>query len=385
MVKDFFAKKREWSKYKDMILGYYLTPYLPKVCSMGRPVVIVDCFAGKGRFDDGTDGSPRIIAQAIKVWADKGKQVEALVAEERKALFCQLEENVREFGSLCRPVHQEFEKTIADINRLARTHSVFVYIDPYGLKPLKFSLLASIYRHLDSGTSVEVLMNFHAPSLVRNGRAALGLTKKETSDNDEGDDSEDEVKNTMSPEEVDEIAGGDYWRKIVSSDLAFSEMEQACVHEYMKCMAQFFKGVCCYPVKEKYAHKVPKYWLLFGSRYPGALVLINDAVCRARDRFLKKECVDNMLFDTRKKDEWHDPARLQQAMLTVLGATPRLQRRDLIVRSLESVFGEYLEKEHRYAIYELLKRDALYSASGKKKFNDTEWLSRQPFTGGKRT
>lgn len=116
MVKDFFAAKREWSKYKDMILGYYLTPYLPKVCSLGKPVVIVDCFAGAGRFDDGTDGSPRIIAQAIGKWASKGKPVQALLVEGNKTLFRQLEDNVREFGSLCRPVHGSFEDSVAEGN-----------------------------------------------------------------------------------------------------------------------------------------------------------------------------------------------------------------------------------------------------------------------------
>ena len=30
-MNDFFERKREWSKYKDFILGYYLEPYIPKV------------------------------------------------------------------------------------------------------------------------------------------------------------------------------------------------------------------------------------------------------------------------------------------------------------------------------------------------------------------
>jgi three-Cys-motif partner protein len=210
MVKDFFTAKREWSKYKDMILGYYLTPYLPKVFRIGKPVVIVDCFAGKGRFDDGTDGSPRIIAKAIEKWASKGRSVQALFVEEKKRLFRQLEENVHEFGDLCQLLPGSFEDSVTEIEKLARSHTVFVYIDPYGLKPLKFSLLISIYRHLKTGTSVEVLMNFNSPSLVRNGRAALGLTQKDVPEDEWFLDSEEEATRTMSPEEIDEIAGGQY-------------------------------------------------------------------------------------------------------------------------------------------------------------------------------
>ena len=33
--KTFFEKKRHWSKRKDKILGYYLTPYLAKVSKLG--------------------------------------------------------------------------------------------------------------------------------------------------------------------------------------------------------------------------------------------------------------------------------------------------------------------------------------------------------------
>lgn len=381
MVKDFFIEKREWSKYKDMILGYYLTPYLPKVCRLGRPVVIVDCFAGAGRFNDGTDGSPRIIANAVKAWADKGKNVKALFVEEKKTLFCQLQENVREFGPLCQLVHGTFEDSVAEIGKLAQTHTLFVYIDPYGLKPLKFSLLSSIYRHLSAGASVEVLMNFNSPSLVRNGRAALGLTQKDVPEDEYKwlDDFEDVEKRTMSPEEIDEIAGGDYWRSIVSSERSFSEMEQLCVSEYMAQMSRYFRGVCCYPIKEKYTHRIPKYRLLFGSRHPDAMLLINDAVCNARDQFLRKERVDGWLIDQRQEDEKHDPARLREAILKVIGDSAKFKRRDLIVRCLEIVFGEYKEGEHKAAISSLLKEGILFSVSGKMRINDNEWLSKRPF------
>jgi three-Cys-motif partner protein len=383
MVKDFFGAKREWSKYKDMILEYYLPPYLAKVRSIGKPVVIVDCFAGTGRFDDGTDGSPRIIAQAIVNLTSKGEAVEALLVEEKRTFFRQLEDNVREFGSTCKPRHESFEKSTAEIDRLAKSHSVFVYIDPYGLKPLKFSLLSSIYRHLKSGTSVEVLMNFNSPSLVRNGRAALGLTQKKIPEDEWFLDSEEEAKRTMSPEEIDDIAGGKYWRGIVSSDMTFSGMEDACARGYMSKMSQYFQGVRDYPIKESYTHKIPKYRLIFGSRHPDAMLLMNDAVCKARDQFLKKERVEGRLFDLRKEDEKHDPVRLEDTIRSVLDTVDRMRRRDLIVGTLELLFGKYLEKECKSAIYALQKKGVLYSVSGKTRFNDDELLSIRPFHGGK--
>lgn len=58
--KDFFKKKNEWSEIKDRLLGCYLTPYFQKVLLTRKPIFYVDCFAGKGKFEDGKDGSPLI-------------------------------------------------------------------------------------------------------------------------------------------------------------------------------------------------------------------------------------------------------------------------------------------------------------------------------------
>lgn len=227
-------------------------------------------------------------------------------------------------------------------------------------------------------------MNFHSFSLVRNGRAALGLTQKEVPEDEWSLDFEDEGKRTMSPEEIDDIAGGEYWRGIVSSEMASFEMDQACAREYMAKMSRYFQGVRSYPIKQRYTHKIPKYRLIFGSRSPHAMLLINEAVCRARDQFLKIERVDDRLFDLRQDNEKHDSIRLEEAILTVLDRADGMKRRDLIVGTMESLFGEYLEKEYRNAIYALQKKGVLFSASGKTRFNDDEWLSTRPFSRGSR-
>ena len=65
-VYDFFKRKRDWSKYKDLILDYYLGPYLQIVKQIRKPILVVDCFAGPGRFDDGQSGSPLIIAKHLQ-------------------------------------------------------------------------------------------------------------------------------------------------------------------------------------------------------------------------------------------------------------------------------------------------------------------------------
>lgn len=62
---DFFVEKKAWSVVNDELLGCYFMPYLSKILHTYRPLVYVDCFAGKGKFDDGNPGSPLIALEVI--------------------------------------------------------------------------------------------------------------------------------------------------------------------------------------------------------------------------------------------------------------------------------------------------------------------------------
>jgi len=365
MTSDFFQSKKPWSPYKDMILAYYLTPYLSKVCSLGKPVVVVDCFAGPGCFEDGSDGSPLIIAKAVRKIAEKGKAVSALFIEEKRKYFQPLQASVKDYQDVCRTVHGSFEDSARDIADMGCNNTVFVYIDPYGIKPLRFDILAGIYANITKGSSVEVLLNFNAPSLIRNGLAALKCSQQ--------DDNYEELDRTMTPADIDTIAGGDYWRDIVTSDMPFSEKEEQCVFEYIRQMKQYFDEVCSYGIKEKYEHSFPKYRLLFGSRHEDAFILMNDAICNARDEFLGKQRVDGYLFDMRADDEIHDPARLRQAIMESL--TTSMTRKKLIGSAMHRVFAEYKKSEYKRIIGSLLKEGSLFANSGKTRINDREVLS----------
>ena len=62
---DFFVEKKAWSVVKDELLGCYFMLYVSKILHTYRPLVYVDCFAGKGKFDDGNPGSPLIALEVI--------------------------------------------------------------------------------------------------------------------------------------------------------------------------------------------------------------------------------------------------------------------------------------------------------------------------------
>lgn len=141
----------------------------------------------------------------------------------------------------------------------------------------------------------------------------------------------------------------------------------------MELMKKYFDKVCCYSIKEKYEHIIPKYRLLFGSRHEDAFILMNDAICNARDKFLGKQCIDGYLFDMRAKDEIHDPQRLQQAIVDSL--TKSMTRKKLISGAMHKVFAEYKESEYKRMIGDLIKDKKILSESGKTRINDKEVLS----------
>ena len=61
---NFFNEKKEWFEVKDELLGCYFKPYFTKIIHARYPIFYVDCFAGKGKLDDGKDG-PSLIALEI--------------------------------------------------------------------------------------------------------------------------------------------------------------------------------------------------------------------------------------------------------------------------------------------------------------------------------
>lgn len=66
---DFFDKERPWSRLKNSILGSYMVPYLAKVANRQQSIVLVDAFAGPGKLEDGSPGSPLLIGSAAEKYA----------------------------------------------------------------------------------------------------------------------------------------------------------------------------------------------------------------------------------------------------------------------------------------------------------------------------
>lgn len=371
----FFDYKRPWSKRKDLILSYYLTPYITKIATQKRPVLIVDGFAGPGRFEDGDIGSPLIIATKLKSAIEKGLGVDAslLAIESSRPEFDKLKVNLAGFN-FASARYGTFLESIEEIRSLSMNHSVFLYVDPWAIEGLDWAALDSIFEMLNAGSSIELLLNFNVQAFARRGRAALQLSKPENPDDIEGNDEEWEraINNLVEADRLDAVAGGDWWRNILAQQKDFvSELKLLTdgLCERLRCR---FREVFTHTIKAKESHTTPKYVLVFCSRSDHALPLINDASVRSLEMYADEHRPDTpMLFETLSQTIVPDVSEIYPAIrMNAPEKSNAMPRRSLAIAVIRDLPGRHLLSTINKAIGEMLKNGQLQSETGKTRIND---------------
>jgi|SRR3989339_317113 len=296
-TQDFFKSKRPWSILKDGILDYYLTPYTSKLLYSGAPLVIIDCFAGKGRFEDGAIGSPIIIGKHLKdiIEKDPRSKIKAFFIE--KKYFNELAGNMKGFKN-CEVINGAYESSMQDILKLPKEINLFMYIDPYGIKNLDFDFFDQLKNR--GFHSFEFLINFNAFGFLREGcnkiKNYCELFPDEVEDesvqlDDYYSDEKDAIGN------LDKIAGGDYWQGILKeyynknlltkSKINMLKAEEFFVAEYMNRHRKLFKYVVNVPIKKK-IDNIPKYRMIFGTDHEDGLLLMTKSMNTAWGKIVQK-------------------------------------------------------------------------------------------------
>jgi three-Cys-motif partner protein len=381
---DFFKAKRPWSKYKDFILGYYLEPYIPKVATLKKPILIVDCFAGCGQFDDGEPGSLLIIASIIKKWHDKGYQVRGEFIEADEENYGKLAQVLEPFRAFATPRLGVFDDLLPDLAARARENTVFLYVDPYTVKGLLFARMKEVYDQIrKASASVELLLNLNVPTFMRWALAALKRQEEVPSEAADGeadylaDDPSERVELAL----LDSIAGGDYWRGIATDPaLSFVQKLDSFTEGYLSRLVSSFKFAAYCEIKSKYEHRVPKYHLIYATRHPDGVELMNDAMYKARREFLGNQFIKGLLFDMTPDEEKPKVDALADDLVSILQTKGVLTRRALRNEGLLGHFGRYESKDYNLAVTNLLKAGRIHSSTGKSRINDDVRLSTSRFS-----
>lgn len=358
---EFFTEKKNWSVRKDRILSRYLAAYLPKVNrGVGKPILLVDGFAGAGKFEDGTRGSPMLMLHAI-VKANPSHGAKVLAIEKEEVLHARLSA-LFSASSIVDTRHASFLESVEAIKKQAIGKSLFLYLDPYAVRGMDLSQLRPLFELARKGHSVEVLINFNAPIFVRWGLAAMNRSTSIGTPTDE-------IPRRPELDELDAIVGGTWWREVLRTCDNFLEQVEQIVNGYCSQLRQVYDEVCSHAVFSKTSHRVPKYFLVFASRHPDALVLMNDEMVKSARDLIEEEAAGQIdLFDTSLTGTSANKRQLREC-LQICADQPK-RRGDLFYEVVRRKFGQYLRKEIRAEIESCLKDGLMESSTGKVRIND---------------
>ncbi|MEA4885058.1 MAG: three-Cys-motif partner protein TcmP [Clostridia bacterium] len=289
----FFEKKKIWSEVKDELFGCYLVPYFNKILSIGNPVLYVDCFAGKGMFDDGKPGSPLTALQSLdsSLAVCRGR----IPAVDMKFIelnhYQDLEGNIpSQHRSRCEVIGGKFEDNIKPLLQKAmssnRSLNVFLYVDPYGVKVLNATLLDSLAVAF---STAELLINLNSFGFIREACRVKKVVFREREDEIFSDLEEYDSSVLDSFQELNDIAGGDYWQAIVDAystgkiDCYAAEKEFSL--RYKERLRRNYTYVLDMPISLKPGQH-PKYRMVHATNHPDGCTLMADNIAKRTDRLV---------------------------------------------------------------------------------------------------
>lgn len=280
---DFFVEKKAWSVVKDELLGCYFKPYVSKILHTYKPLVYVDCFAGKGKFDDGNQGSPLIaldvISQCQANTTATGTSIEATFIDLNYA--ADLQENLKDYPWV-KIVSGKYEDNIRSILKNKSGCNVFLYIDPYGIKALQCTLFDDFAK--GRFNSIELLINMNSFGFIREACHAMGTTfdDKEIFDDLVEYEPTKMDASDKSIKELNEIAGGDYWQPIIASykkhEINGYDAESQFAEQYCMRLMQSYTYVLNMPLRIK-RNQRPKYRLIYATNHRDGCLLMVDNIC----------------------------------------------------------------------------------------------------------
>lgn len=283
---DFFVEKKPWSKVKDELLGCYLKPYVAKILYTRKPLAYVDCFAGKGKFDDGNPGSPLIALDIFQqglaaTRLDVNARIEAAFIDLNYA--SDLETNLSAYKDI-KIVSGAYEDTIDALLKSKKGYNIFLYIDPYGIKALdcsKFDAFAN-----GQFNTIELLINMNSFGFLREACNAMGA-KFKVDDSGFFDDLIEYDPTILdatdkSIEALSRIAGGDYWKGIIAQykngTIDGYKAEEYFSEQYCQRLNESYTYVLNMPIRIQ-QNQHPKYRMIHATNHPSGCVLMADNIC----------------------------------------------------------------------------------------------------------
>jgi len=357
--KAFFADKRPWSKIKDRVLGSYMPPYLRKVQKLGQRILLIDCFAGPGKFYDGSPGSPLIMCQKAVQHA-KNKCL-CIFVNKKTHVHRILTETIRGFieKNIAVTINADSKGLLEEIAKIGGTSSIFIYLDPFGLKGCSFEHLALLLSR-GSHVSTEVLINLNMPAFHR--LAASKYASKE---------GEDDPLVFSWHKILDEVFGGNYWRDVVTShSLSAAEKEVQIIDLYCKKLREILPFVGSMPVRAREGSRV-KYYMTFGSRSSEAIAIMNDIMLSAYMDHMDATTLEDLPLFKPEMVDWKSTRTevcedLRSLVLAEIGRRRGRSRERVWLEIVSNNFLSFHGSEYTKVTRQLAAEGKIYSPTSRK-------------------
>jgi three-Cys-motif partner protein len=281
---NFFKGKQPWSLIKDAVLSCYIEPYIAKVKRLGKQIVLIDGYAGPGVFEDGGKGSPMILCSAAEKFA-KGCYTAYFFNNEKK-YHEKLEAAIRDTGwsHSAHCILGDSLELIKQKSQILKDHTVFLYLDPFGLKGCGFDQIEPfLTRNIDYST--EIVLNMCMPAAHR--LAACYAVEK----------GKEDLQIKSNRQLLTTVFGGDYWKDIVCQENIDKETKESqLINAYLTKLRKYLPYAGCCPIREASDRQI-KYFMIFVSRHPHAMLLMNDCMYQAYFAGMHKADFAGTLFE----------------------------------------------------------------------------------------
>ena len=290
---------RSQSIFKHQILYSYFIPFVTMTAKWipSRRAVLLDGFAGRGRYPNGKPASGEyMLLAALK--AKNSTCVEVALVEQKKTDFDNLTrvtEEYRQKGVVAAAYHGDVRDYLDRVVQQASGVPLFLFLDPCGAN-LPYDAMENVLAaaRRDRRPATEALLNISA-DLTR--RAAGAINKG--------------LHDHPSVDLLNSMCGGPWWQKVAleahkaSRDGTWESAAEAVVTEYAHRIgkAANMKNIVV-PVRRQ-AHHQPVYHLVFFTRAEHGLWVFGNALAPARHKWMEvlgpaEDEVEGMLFNTVK-------------------------------------------------------------------------------------
>lgn len=348
---EFFDTREDWSRRKHLILEHYLQPATAKLrrVSPDRRVIILDGFAGRGRYEDGTPGSPvhmGQLADKVRSWQDP-VDLRILNIEADPDNHTELETCTKEWGAqgVITNYNTTFNNALQTALTEAASSPVFAFLDPFRPKHLSFADMAPL---LTRRATTELLIVFHTP---RVRRIIQQVRSPKT---------EDKTK-FGSGKRLDAIFGSDRWKRFLDE----SPNDEAVVRCFIEELAVQCRlprrslFICDTPIEAQHGSDL-KYHIIFVTRHLDGVRHINDAFANEKRDIHRRTLGDgtSSLFEefADPMDAAQRPAGVRNLILEAVKQSPNVvwSFEDLMLRAMMLSFGQFTETDYKRTVRELL-------------------------------